>query len=58
MLARAEPEAGVNYSLMARYPPETRDAQSGEAKIAYQVSGNGPPDLVMVPGLVSHLDIQ
>jgi hypothetical protein len=43
---------------MARYPPETRDAQSGEAKIAYQVSGNGPPDLVMVPGLVSHLDIQ
>ena len=43
---------------MARYPPETRYAQSSEAKIAYQVSGNGPPDLVMVPGLVSHLDIQ
>ena len=58
MLARAEPEAGVNYWLMARYPPETRYAQSGEAKIAFQVSGNGPPDLVMVPGLVSHLDIQ
>ena len=58
MLARAEPEAGVNYCLMARYPPETHYAQSGEAKIAYQVSGNGPPDLVMVPGLVSHLDIQ
>ena len=28
------------------------------AKIAYQVSGAGPPDLVMVPGLISHLDIQ
>ena len=49
---------GVNYCLMARYPPQTRYAQSSGAKIAYQVSGNGPPDLVMVPGLVSHLDIQ
>jgi pimeloyl-ACP methyl ester carboxylesterase/DNA-binding CsgD family transcriptional regulator len=43
---------------MARRPPETRYAQSSGAKIAYQVSGAGPPDLVMVPGLVSHLDIQ
>ena len=43
---------------MARYPPQTRYAQSSGAKIAYQVSGTGPPDLVMVHGLVSHLDIQ
>jgi pimeloyl-ACP methyl ester carboxylesterase/DNA-binding CsgD family transcriptional regulator len=43
---------------MARYPPQTRYAQSSGAKIAYQVSGTGPPDLIMVPGLVSHLDIQ
>src|ERR1700730_14434533 len=43
---------------MARYPPQTRYAQSSGAKIAYQVSGAGPPDLVMVHGLVSHLDIQ
>ncbi len=43
---------------MARRPPQTRYAQSSGAKIAYQVSGTGPPDLVMVPGLVSHLDIQ
>ena len=43
---------------MARCPPETLYAQSDGAKIAYQVSGTGPPDLVMVPGLVSHLDIQ
>ena len=43
---------------MARYPPQTRYAQSSGAKIAYQVSGTGPPNLVMVPGLVSHLDIQ
>ena len=43
---------------MARHPPETRYAQSSGAKIAYQVSGTGRPDLAMVPGLVSHLDIQ
>jgi pimeloyl-ACP methyl ester carboxylesterase/DNA-binding CsgD family transcriptional regulator len=43
---------------MAGRLPETRYAQSTGAKIAYQVSGTGPPDLVMVPGLVSHLDIQ
>ena len=43
---------------MARHPPPTRYAPSSGAKIAYQVSGTGPPDLVMVPGLVSHLDIQ
>jgi pimeloyl-ACP methyl ester carboxylesterase/DNA-binding CsgD family transcriptional regulator len=43
---------------MARHPPQTRYAQSSGAKIAYQVSGTGPPDLVMVAGLVSHLDLQ
>lgn len=43
---------------MAGRLPQTRYAQSGWAKIAYQVSGTGPPDMVMVPGLVSHLDIQ
>jgi pimeloyl-ACP methyl ester carboxylesterase/DNA-binding CsgD family transcriptional regulator len=44
--------------LMARNPPETRYAQSSGAKIAYQVSGHGPPDVVMVHGLISHLDLQ
>jgi hypothetical protein len=48
----------MNNGHIARRPPQTRYAQSSGAKIAYQVSGTGPPDLVMVPGLVSHLDIQ
>ena len=43
---------------MARHPPATRYAKSSGAQIAFQVSGAGPLDLVMVPGLVSHLDIQ
>jgi pimeloyl-ACP methyl ester carboxylesterase/DNA-binding CsgD family transcriptional regulator len=37
--------------------PQTRYAKSGGLRIAYQVIGEGP-DLVMVPGLTSHLEIQ
>ena len=39
-------------------PLETRHAKSGEISIAYQVVGDGPPDLVFVPGFISHLDLQ
>jgi pimeloyl-ACP methyl ester carboxylesterase/DNA-binding CsgD family transcriptional regulator len=48
----------VDYCPVAQGPPQTRYAQSSAAKIAYQVSGAGPPDLLMAPGLVSHLDMQ
>jgi len=37
--------------------PDTRYARSGEVNIAYQVLGNGPPDLILVPGWVSNLDV-
>ena len=37
--------------------PETRFARSGEAHIAYQVVGTGPPDLVYVPGWVSNVEL-
>ncbi|MEP7040209.1 MAG: alpha/beta fold hydrolase [Chloroflexota bacterium] len=36
--------------------PETHYAKSGDVNIAYQVVGDGPRDLVLVPGFVSHLD--
>lgn len=36
--------------------PETRYARSGDIYIAYQVFGNGPVDLIYVPGWVSHLE--
>src|ERR1700752_431280 len=39
-------------------PPQTRYAKSGEVNIAYQVVGDGPFDLVFVPGFISHLDLQ
>lgn len=38
-------------------PPETRYAKSGDVNIAFQVVGDRPLDLVLVPGFVSHLDI-
>jgi class 3 adenylate cyclase len=37
--------------------PEIRYAHSGEVNIAYQVTGNGPFDLVLVSGFVSHLEL-
>jgi pimeloyl-ACP methyl ester carboxylesterase len=38
-------------------PPETRYARSGELHIAYQVVGNGPFDLMFVPGFVSNIEL-
>jgi len=38
--------------------PETRYAKSGDVNIAYQVSGEGPFDLVFVPGYVTHMELQ
>ena len=38
-------------------PPETRYAKSGDVNIAYQVVGKGPPDLVLVPGWMSNIDV-
>lgn len=41
---------------MKKFPPETKYAKSGDVHIAYQVIGDGPLDLVFIPGFVSHLD--
>ena len=38
-------------------PPETRYAKSGDLRIAYQVVGSGPFDLVYVPGFVSNVEM-
>src|SRR5947209_15299685 len=37
--------------------PETRYARSGELNIAYQVIGDGPFDLVYVPGWISNVEL-
>ncbi len=42
---------------MKPMPPETRYAKSGDVNIAYQVVGEGPLDLVLVHGFISHLEL-
>ena len=37
--------------------PETRYARNGELRIAYQVVGEGPIDLVFVPGFISNVEM-
>jgi pimeloyl-ACP methyl ester carboxylesterase len=37
-------------------PPTTHYAKSGRYNIAYQVTGDGPVDIVFVPGFVSHVE--
>jgi pimeloyl-ACP methyl ester carboxylesterase len=38
--------------------PETRYALSGDVNIAYQVMGDGPVDIIMVPGFMSHIEFR
>src|SRR5918998_1954133 len=38
-------------------PPETRYAKSGNVNVAYQVVGDGPFDLVYVPGWISNIEL-
>jgi class 3 adenylate cyclase len=43
-------------SVGAGVQPETRYAWLGQDRIAYQVMGQGPPDLVSTPGSFTHVD--
>ena len=38
-------------------PPKTQFARSGDFHIAYQVVGDGPIDVVYVPGWISHVEL-
>jgi len=37
--------------------PDTQYAKSGDVNIAYQVLGDGPGDLVLVPGWISNIEV-
>lgn len=43
---------------MMEAAPPVRYAKAGEVSIAYRVMGEGPLDLVWVPGLISNLEIE
>jgi pimeloyl-ACP methyl ester carboxylesterase len=51
--ARPQPTAS---STAPFEPPETHYTRSGDVNIAYQVLGEGPVDLVLVMGWLSHLE--
>jgi hypothetical protein len=38
--------------------PITRYALSGEVSIAYQVMGDGPVAIILIPGFMSHIEFQ
>lgn len=37
--------------------PQTRYAKSGDVHIAYRVFGDGPRDIVLIPGTLSHVEL-
>jgi len=41
--------------ILANVPPEVRYARNGDVSLAYQVVGDGPVDLLFVPGFASNL---
>jgi pimeloyl-ACP methyl ester carboxylesterase len=47
----------VNDTATAVAAPEVRYARSGPVSIAYTVSGDGPVDVVFVPGWVSNVEL-
>lgn len=48
------PLRGYNLGV---HIPETQFARSGEVNIAYQVFGEGPVDVVYMPGFISHVEL-
>ena len=48
----------ANSSAVSEPLPPIRYTQAGDVDIAYRVVGDGPIDLVWVPGLISNLEIE
>lgn len=43
--------------VVAVTPPPTRYAMAGDVSIAYKVLGDGPRDLIIVPGYLGHVEL-
>jgi hypothetical protein len=62
-LTSSSPRARIDRDIAGRTPmsdfvlPVTRYALSGEVNIAYQTMEDGPVDIIMVPGMISHVEI-
>ena len=53
--AGPQPRLG-NGGILAAMTPRTRYAKYGDLKIAYQVTGEGPLDIVLIPSFVSNIE--
>lgn len=53
----ALPSRGDARRHVAHDPPDTRYATTDGVKIGYQVVGEGPEDVVLVPGFISNVDL-
>ncbi|HEY6056350.1 MAG TPA: hypothetical protein VIU86_20640, partial [Gaiellaceae bacterium] len=47
----------TTQTLFAVDVPETRYARSGDVSIAYQVTGDGPFDVVFIPPFLTHAEV-
>jgi DNA-binding SARP family transcriptional activator len=56
--ALASPPTADTRVRPSRPSPVTRFAQSGGFALAYQVLGDGPPDVVFIPGFTGHLEVR
>src|SRR5262245_23268526 len=61
LLRRAEAKSGLGARFALPHvggmTPKTRYAYSDDVCIAYQMTGEGPPDVIWAPGTMSHLDM-
>jgi pimeloyl-ACP methyl ester carboxylesterase/DNA-binding CsgD family transcriptional regulator len=59
-VAPGRPAGPLNTGAQHRrvVPPPVQYARSGSVNIAYQVVGDGPVDLLMIPGWVTHLTLE
>ena len=62
LMTTGGPENSPDVAIREQSSPafmeaETRYARSGDAHIAYRVFGNGPRDVILVPGTVSHVEL-
>ena len=61
MFARVNDGGGVqpvtSGPITNQVSARTRYARSGDAYIAYRVFGDGPRDIILVPGTISHADL-
>ena len=59
IFARQEPSplAEAKVDEVSRDTPPVRYAKSGDVHIAYRVFGEGPRDIVLIPGTLSHVEV-